>query len=72
MLASHYAEPVARTLAAAAPLRSAPSETADEVGELSAGETFLLLEDSVGWAWGYAESDGRVGYLPSDALSAVS
>jgi hypothetical protein len=27
-----------------------------------------MLDDSLGWAWGYAGADRRVGYLPSDAL----
>jgi hypothetical protein len=36
--------------------------------ELSPGEPFLLLDDSVGWAWGYAGEDRRVGYVRSEAV----
>jgi len=38
--------------------------------ELGAGEPFLILDDSLGWAWGYAGKERRVGYLPSSALAA--
>src|ERR671932_765071 len=38
------------------------------IGELDAGAPFLLLDDSLGWAWGYAGQDRRVAYVPSDAL----
>ena len=27
-----------------------------------------MLDESLGWAWGYAGSDQRVGYVPSEAL----
>ena len=70
MIASHYAEPVERVVRAATPLRDEPSEDAETLRELSAGEPFLLLDDSLGWAWGYAGEERRVGYLRSDALSA--
>jgi hypothetical protein len=68
VIASHYAEPVGRELDAAAPLRAAPSNDAEAVGELAAGEPFMLLDDSGGWAWGYAGRERRVGYVRSDAL----
>jgi hypothetical protein len=38
---------------------------------LEPGEAFALLDDSVGWAWGYAGSDRRVGYVKSEALHAA-
>ena len=28
-----------------------------------------MLDDTLGWAWGYAGDDRRVGYVPSGALS---
>ena len=28
-----------------------------------------MLDDSLGWAWGYAGEDRRVGYVPSEALT---
>ena len=68
MIASHYAEPVEREVERAATLRSGPSETADVIRELEAGEPFQLLDDTLGWAWGYAGKDRRVGYVRSDAL----
>ncbi|MEO6535146.1 MAG: hypothetical protein ABIN72_04550 [Sphingomicrobium sp.] len=36
---------------------------------LEAGEIFELLDDTRGWAWGYAGSDRRVGYIVSSALA---
>ena len=69
MIASHYAEPVERTIVAATLLRDAPS---DEARASSAswlpGEPFAMLDDSLGWAWGYAGEDRRVGYVRSEAL----
>jgi len=68
VIASHYAEPVERLLSRAVPLRAAPSADADTARTLDAGEPFLLLDDSLGWAWGYAGDERRVGYVESDAL----
>ena len=70
VVASHYAEPVQRLIAVRAPLVSGPSEDAATIGELEADEPFALLDDSVGWAWGYAGKDRRVGYVRSGALAA--
>jgi len=67
VFASHYAEPVIRTSSATV-LRSGPSEESNAIRPIEAGERFAMLEDSLGWAWGYAESDHRVGYVRSDAL----
>ena len=53
-----------------APLRSGPSESADVVAELAVGEHFRMLDDTLGWAWGYAGPEGRVGYVRSEAVSA--
>jgi hypothetical protein len=52
-------------------LRSARAEDAPIVRELARGEPFALLDDSLGWAWGYAGKEGRVGYVPSGTLAAV-
>jgi hypothetical protein len=68
VIASHYAEPVEQRVRAAATLRIRPSGDAQAVRDIAAGEPFLMLDDSLGWAWGYAGADRRVGYLPSDAL----
>jgi hypothetical protein len=70
VIASHYAEPVDRRIEGAAALRSGPSEAADVIRELEPGELFELLDDTLGWAWGYAGKDRRVGYVPSGVLGA--
>jgi hypothetical protein len=69
VIASHYAEPVERTVACLAPLRSGPSDDCGIARELGAGERFLMLDDTLGWAWGYAGGEHRVGYVRSEALS---
>ena len=69
MIASHYAEPAERRLAAPAELRSGPSDDSEAVQQLEPGDSFLMLDDSVGWAWGYAGEDRIVGYVPSDSLA---
>jgi hypothetical protein len=68
VIASHYSVPVARTIAAATALRTGPSEESQAVRDLARGEPFEMLDDSVGWAWGYAGKERRVGYVKSDAL----
>jgi hypothetical protein len=69
VIASHYAEPLERHVARAAPLRSAASDYAEVIRELAEGEIFDLLDDSLGWAWGYAGEDRRVGYVASEVLA---
>ncbi len=49
-------------------LRSAPSDDAQAIGELKVGDHFAMLDDSLGWAWGYAGEERRVGYIRSEAL----
>jgi hypothetical protein len=72
VIASHYARPIERTVAKAAALRSHPSDGAEAVVELKPGDPFSLLDDTLGWSWGYAGADRRVGYVRSDAISAES
>jgi Bacterial dipeptidyl-peptidase Sh3 domain len=69
VIASHYAVPVERRLCAAATLRSSPSSDAEALLELNPGEPLLMLDDSLGWAWGYAGEERCVGYTPSEALA---
>ena len=69
VIASHYAEPIDRQIAGTATLRDAPGEDTAPVRPLQEGERFALLDDSLGWAWGYAGEDRRVGYVPSIALA---
>jgi hypothetical protein len=68
VIASHYAEAVERTLAVPATVHSAPSSDSELIAELPAGAPFLMLDDSLGWAWGYAGEDREVGYVPTGAL----
>ena len=70
MIASHYAEPLDCRIAAATKLRSAPANDGAVIREMAAGEAFAMLDDSLGWAWGYAGKDRRVGYVRSEVLSA--
>ena len=68
MIASHYAEPVYCRISVATALRNAPSDEAKIIRELAKGEPFAMLDDSLGWAWGYAGDERRVGYVRSDTL----
>jgi hypothetical protein len=69
VIASHYAEPLPRVMARAEPLRTGPSDQAEALRELKPGEPFEMLDNSVGWAWGYAGTDRCVGYVRSEAVS---
>ncbi|HEY7959634.1 MAG TPA: SH3 domain-containing protein [Sphingomicrobium sp.] len=69
VIASHYVAPVERHVSTATALRSNASEEAGVVCMLRQAEIFAMLDDSVGWAWGYAGEQRRVGYVRSDSLS---
>ncbi len=49
-------------------LRNAPLDEAPVIRDLAAGEPFAMLDDSLGWAWGYAGKERRVGYVRSGTL----
>ena len=70
VIASHYAEPLDRVIVTATELRMGPAEYADAIRKLEPGETFAMLDNSLGWAWGYAGTDRRVGYVPSATVGA--
>ncbi len=53
---------------ASASLRSEPSEEAEALLELKPGDPFEMLDNSLGWAWGYAGKERRVGYVRSDLV----
>ncbi|MEO7277579.1 MAG: hypothetical protein ABIW33_06110 [Sphingomicrobium sp.] len=53
----------------AAALHAGPSALAETITMLDAGEPFAMLDDSLGWAWGYAGTGRRVGYVVSEALA---
>jgi hypothetical protein len=69
VIASHYAEPLSRTIASATSLREAPAEDSRVIGELGAGDAFEMLDNSLGWAWGYAGAGRLVGYVKSEAIA---
>lgn len=68
VIASHYAAPIDKVVIANAPLRVAASDDAEELAILEPDDPFSLLDDTLGWAWGYAGRDRRVGYVRSEAL----
>ena len=51
-------------------MRLAPSDDAEELAELKPDDPFSLLDDTSGWAWGYAGRDRIVGYVRSEVLAA--
>jgi hypothetical protein len=69
VIAPHYAEPANRLVRTEAPLRAEPSTGSQPIRLLDPGEAFLLLDESLGWAWGYAGAERRVGYVRSGALA---
>ena len=71
MIASHYAEPLEKVVTTATALRAGPAADAESIDQVQAGDPFLLLDDTLGWAWGYAGTDRRVGYVPSGAIGAA-
>jgi Bacterial dipeptidyl-peptidase Sh3 domain len=70
VIASHYAKSVDRQIAVQTQLRSVPADDGEVVGELGPGELFAMLDDSLGWAWGYAGEDRRVGYVHLSTIKA--
>ncbi len=68
MIASHYADPLLRHLVAPASLQASADDQADTLAALDAGDALLMLDNSRGWAWGYAGPDRRVGYVRADAV----
>ncbi len=50
-------------------LRADSSDEAEVLAHLSPGDRMRMLDNSVGWVWGYAGEDGRVGYVRSEALA---
>ena len=59
-----------RVGAAAAPLRREPRPDAALDTEALMGEAVTVYDEDEGWAWVQLQSDGYVGYLPSESLRA--
>ena len=70
MIASHYAEPLERVVTKAATLLVAAADDAEPLFDLKPGDPFAMLDNSLGWAWGYAGKDRRVGYVRSKNVGA--
>ncbi len=68
VIASHYAAPLERRLGRSVPLLAAPEAGSAELAQLAAGDLLLMLDNSRGWAWGYAGADRRVGYVRGEAV----
>ena len=68
VIASHYADPIAKKVVKNARLRIAAADDAEELAELEPDDPFSMLDDTLGWAWGYAGRDRLVGYVRSEAL----
>jgi cell wall-associated NlpC family hydrolase len=59
-----------RVAASSAPLRREPRPDAPLDTEALMGEAVTVYDEDEGWAWGQLQSDGYVGYLPSEGLRA--
>ncbi|MEO6198801.1 MAG: SH3 domain-containing protein [Sphingomicrobium sp.] len=68
VIASHYADPVECRINTAADLRDRPASDAVLIRKLDPGEPFAVLDSTLGWAWGYAGSERRVGYVESGKI----
>jgi hypothetical protein len=68
VIASHYADPVECLLNGATELKDAPACEAQVIATLAKGDPFALLDSTLGWAWGYAGTDRRVGYVESSKI----
>lgn len=62
---------MSRAALAAAEVRAAPSEDAEQVASLITGERFAVLEFAGGWAWGFVEDSHLVGYVPAETLGDI-
>jgi cell wall-associated NlpC family hydrolase len=58
-----------RVVAPSAPLRREPRPDAPLDTETLMGEAVVIYDEDEGWAWGQLQSDGYVGYMPSEALA---
>jgi cell wall-associated NlpC family hydrolase len=68
--AERYSAPVLyRAKHANVPMRSAPDSALGLSNELIYGEAFDVYELTESWAWGQAQQDGYVGYVPANALA---
>jgi hypothetical protein len=57
-----------RHLTRATTLLAEADEAAPVIRQLAPGEEFWMLDDTRGWAWGYAGPERRVGYVRAEAV----
>lgn len=68
VFAPHYAVPMLRGVAQATALRAGRDQDTEVMADLTAGETFEVLEIAGSSAWGVAVGHGLVGYVDKAAL----
>lgn len=62
-----------RVIASSASLKARPAADAPLASEVLRGEAFTVFETTAeGWSWGQLETDGYVGYVTGEALSATA
>ena len=62
-----------RVVASSAPLKRTPRADASLESEILRGEVFTVFEDGAeGWSWGQLDTDGYVGFVPTDALGPIA
>jgi hypothetical protein len=67
--APHYAVPQSWTCETGTSLLAA--REGETLNELAAGERFAVLEVAGDWAWGFSETDGRVGYVRLSSINSA-
>jgi hypothetical protein len=66
----HYARPMAFNACADGTAVHAEAEPQSEVvATLKKGDTFMVVDLSGGWAWGFVKDSHLVGYVPATALT---
>lgn len=65
----HYAKPMPMTCTVAStPLKSTTDAEGEQLAILSKDDTFMAVDMSGGWAWGFKADDHLVGYVELSAL----
>lgn len=68
MFAPHYAAPMPRIIASPIALHAGPKPDSETLAQLSAGDSFEVLEFAGDHAWGVAPGHNLVGYVPAAML----
>ena len=68
----HYAKPMPMTCSVAStPLKASSDLDGEQLAMLEKGDTFMAVDMSGGWAWGFKADDHLVGYVELSALEQV-